>query len=294
MKKLIYVCGFLMAFADSIPGVSGGTIAYILGLYDKLIESVYSLMSRDKTLDKKEAISFLIKLGIAWSIGLVISILLIASVIEHRIYDVTSLFLGFIVVSIPFVIMQEKEALINHKKDFLFLILGIVLVVFIAMYNPKSANTVEPTNFQAYLYIFFAGSIAISALLLPGISGSTLLLIFGVYFTIINAVHDVIKFNFEQLPVLICFGMGILVGVFFSIKIIRFALVKHKGKITYLIVGLMFGSLYAIVQGPTTLEIPQEALTLETFNILFFIVGIAMIMSLEFIKNFMLRNETKA
>lgn len=293
MKQLNILCGFLMAFADSVPGVSGGTIAYILGLYDKMIDSASTLMSRKKQGNKKEAKTFLLRLGLGWFVGIIISVLLIASFVESRIYDVSSLFIGFIVISIPFVIKTESETLKNNLKSCYFLVIGIVLVVAVAMLNPAGSDTMTSLNIQTYLYIFIAGAIAVSALLLPGISGSTLLLIFGVYFTIIKAINEVLRLNFAQLPLLIVFGMGIIFGIVVSIKVISYAFKKHTGKITYLIIGLMIGSLYAIIKGPTTLDIPLPGLSFETFNPLFFIVGILLIIGLELLKNFMLRNETK-
>ena len=100
--------GFCMALADSVPGVSGGTIAFILGFYDKFINSLNDLFYGGMT-EKKEAIIFLIKLGIGWIIGMVLASLVLTSLFEKEIYNISSLFLGFIVFSIPLIIKEEKE-----------------------------------------------------------------------------------------------------------------------------------------------------------------------------------------
>lgn len=294
MKKLTYLCGFLMSFADSIPGISGGTIAYILGLYDTLISSVYTLISKNGNADKKQALMFVIRLLTGWLLGFAISIILIAKLINSHIYEVSSMFLGFIIISIPFIVRSEIKVLKKHKKDFYFILLGLAFVLSITLFNPAQTNSIEPSSLQTYLYFFFVGAIAVSALLLPGISGSTLLLIFGVYFTVINALHEIIKFNFEQLPIIFSFGLGMLLGIYIAIKVIHNAFLKHPGKITYLIIGLMIGSIFAIIKGPTTLEIPLPPLDFSTFSVLFFAFGIGLIYSLELIKKKMNHDEKAA
>ena len=98
--------GLCMALADSVPGVSGGTIAFILGFYDKFINSLNNLVYGKKE-EKIEAIKFLIKIGIGWIIGFVIAALILANLFETQIYSVSSLFLGFIVFSIPLIIKAE-------------------------------------------------------------------------------------------------------------------------------------------------------------------------------------------
>ena len=106
--------GFSMALADSVPGVSGGTVAFVLGFYDKFINSLNTLISRKG--DKKEAIKFLVKLGIGWVIGMAIASLILSNLFETHIYQVSSLFIGFIIFAIPLIIKEEKENG-NEKKD---------------------------------------------------------------------------------------------------------------------------------------------------------------------------------
>lgn len=100
--------GFCMALADSVPGVSGGTIAFVLGFYDKFIKSLNNIVFGNKK-EKIEALSFLIKLGIGWIIGMVLASLILTSLFESHIYKVSSLFLGFIIFSIPLIIKEEKK-----------------------------------------------------------------------------------------------------------------------------------------------------------------------------------------
>lgn len=294
MKYLINVFrGFCMALADSVPGVSGGTIAFVLGFYDKFIMSLNNIIFGNKQ-EKKEALLFLIKLGLGWSVGMIVATLILTNLFEKHIYAVSSLFLGFIIFSIPLIIKEEKKYLKGKYKNIIFAILGIIIVSLITYFNPVSndGNIINVTNLNLKLsiYIFLSAMIAISAMVLPGISGSTLLLIFGLYMPIMNAIKEFIHLNFNYFPVLMIFGLGVLTGIILVIRIIKIALQKFRSQTVYLIIGLMIGSLYSIVMGPTTLENVQNPMDLSTFNIIWFAIGCVIIYGLEKIKKILLKN----
>lgn len=281
--------GFCMALADSVPGVSGGTVAFILGFYDKFVNSLNDLIYGKKE-EKKVALVFLIKLICGWAVGLALASLILASLFEKNIYKISSLFLGFIIFAIPLIIKQEKDEVKGKYKNIIFTLIGITIVALITYFNPVSGgdgNTVDITNlsFGLAAYVFLAGMVAISAMILPGISGSTLLLIFGLYIPIITGIKEILHFNLNYLPVLIVFGIGIIIGILLVIKLVKKALEKFRSQTIYTILGLMLGSLYAIVMGPTTLDIPQSPLSIDTFNIIFFVIGALVILGLEFIQN---------
>ena len=287
MKYLINAFwGFCMALADSVPGVSGGTIAFILGFYDKFINSLNTLISRKK--DKKSSISFLIKLGIGWVIGMAIASLILSNLFETHIYQVSSLFIGFIIFAIPLIIKEEKQNIEGKYKNLIFTIIGIIIVSAITYFNPQtgSETSIDITNlnFGLAIYVFVAGMIAISAMILPGISGSTLLLIFGLYVPIITGIKETLHLNLAYIPVLFVFGLGILTGIALVIKLVKKALEKYRSQTIYLILGLMVGSIYAIIMGATTLEAPKAPLSFSTFNIIYFIVGGLVIVGMEFAK----------
>ncbi len=279
-----FIRGLFMALADSVPGVSGGTIAFIMGFYDKFINSLDGLIYGDKNA-KKESLIFLIKLGIGWIFGMVLASLILASLFEKNIYEISSLFLGFIMFSIPLIIKEEKQELKGKYKNIIFTIIGIAVVVLITKLNPVSSkeSVVDIThlNIGLILYIMIAGMLAISAMVLPGISGSTLLLIFGLYISILTGIKETLHFNFSYLPALIVFGLGVIIGILSIVKIIKKALKKYRSATIYLVVGLMLGSIYAIIMGPITLEVPRSPLSFNTFNILFFIIGAIIIIGLD-------------
>lgn len=288
MKKFIVTAlqGFCMALADSVPGVSGGTVAFILGYYEKFINSLNALVSKDS--DKKEALKFLGKLGVGWAIGLILASLVLSSVFETHIYAISSLFIGFILFAIPSIIKEEKDTLKGKYQYLIFTAIGIAVVALLTYFNPTSGGGINvdtnSLNIGICIYAFVVGMVAISAMILPGISGSTILLIFGLYIPIINSIKEVLHLQLEYLPILIVFGFGVLAGIALIIKLVKKALDKHRTQTIYTVIGLMIGSLYAIVRGPTTLKVPQEAMNFGTFNILFFIIGAAVIGAMEFAK----------
>ncbi|PRR80195.1 DUF368 domain-containing protein [Clostridium vincentii] len=289
MYIINFIRGACMALADSVPGVSGGTIAFILGFYDEFINSLNTLVSTQSIKEKKKAIKFLLKLGIGWITAFILAVLFITSVFETHIYKISSLFIGFIIFAIPIIVKEDKKEIINKYKNIIFSIIGIVLVVAITYFNPSSGGdgmdlSTDNLSVGLGIYVFFTGMIAISAMVLPGISGSTLLLIFGLYAPIMSGIREVLSMNFAYLPVLIIFGLGVVSGIALTIKLIRYLLKNHRSKMIYFILGLMIGSIYAVIMGATTLEVPNDPMNLGTFSIVFFAIGGALILSLEKLK----------
>ena len=284
-----------MALADSVPGVSGGTIAFLLGFYDEFIGSLNDLISGSKE-EKKKAVVFLMKIGIGWVIGFCMAILFITSVFESHIYQISSLFLGFIIFAIPIIIKEEKDCLKKKYWGILFTVLGIIFVAGISYFSGSTILS-GGVNLAAGKFdvgigimLFFTGMVAISAMVLPGISGSTILMIFGLYIPITTAVKDVLHLKLEYVLALALFGLGIIAGVLCVIKLIKNMLENHRTATVYFIIGMMIGSLYSICLGPTTLKDENDVLSglkmldIHTFSIVFFIIGGIIILGLQFIK----------
>lgn len=278
-----------MALADSVPGVSGGTVAFILGFYDNFVNALNNLISSDK-IGRINALKFLTKIGVGWVVGFILSVLFITSIFEKNIYEINSLFLGFIIASIPIIVKSEKRTLLSNYKNIIFLIIGIIIVCGLTYFNPITSKghsfSVRADNLSVAFgaYIFISGMIAISAMVLPGISGSTILLIFGLYTPILNAIKQVLKFNFEYLPSIIIFGFGIIAGILLTVRVVRSLLRKFRAQTIYCIIGLMIGSIYAVIMGPTSLEIPRPPMSLATFSIVFFAIGCTLVPALEKLK----------
>ena len=150
-----------MALADSVPGVSGGTIAFLMGFYDNFIGSLNALISGSKQ-ERIQAVKYLIKLGIGWVIGFCSSVLVLANVFESHIYRVSSLFIGFIIFAIPVVIYEEKKVLKDRWKMSFFVLIGMAFVVAITYANTFVGGGKDLSNpdIGMYIYAFFVGAAA--------------------------------------------------------------------------------------------------------------------------------------
>ena len=288
-----------MALADSVPGVSGGTIAFILGFYDDFVNALNNLISSNK-IDRIKALKFLAKIGIGWIVGFILSVTFITSIFEKNIYQINSLFLGFIISSITLIVKSEMKTLVNNKKYIIFLIIGIIIVGGLNYFNPVtnsgSSFSVKYDNLNPLFiaYIFVSGMIAISAMVLPGISGSTILLIFGLYAPILNGVKQILKLNFEYLSGILIFGFGVLLGILLTVRAVRYLLRNFRSETIYCIIGLMIGSIYSVIMGPTSLEIPKPPMGMSTFSIGFFIIGCTLVPALEKLKELLKNKEIES
>lgn len=281
--------GFLMALADSVPGVSGGTVAFLMGIYDDFIGSLNDIVSKDKD-KRKKAIIFLIKLMSGWILGMVSAVLVITSVFEKNIYEISSLFLGFVIFAIPLIFVEEKESFKGKYYNVIWTLFGAALVVAITYFSgDASTSSLAWGDFGLVtgILLFLGAMCAISAMVLPGISGSTILLVFGFYQPVMDAIKGFLKLDFSYVPALFIFGFGVIAGVFTTVKGLKTALTRARSATMYAIIGMMFGSLYAIVMGAESLKNnPQPAMNFDTFNVVFFIIGGAVILGLQALKAF--------
>ena len=279
--------GLCMAVADSVPGVSGGTIAFILGFYDRFLDALHGLFRGDTAVRRKSFL-YLVKLGLGWGIGMGVCALLLSGLFTRYIYDMSSLFLGLTVASLPFILVAERPALRGGLRHLPFTVLGLALVVGLTALRSGSGpmGSLDFAQLQPLqlVYLFLTGAVAITAMVLPGISGSTILLIAGAYLPAIQAIRRFLSLQLDVLPGLIALGLGVIAGVAVSIHTIRSALRRHRSQMVYLIVGLMLGSLYAIVMGPTSLSQPVPPLDLSTFDPASALLGIAVLLGLEVLR----------
>ena len=291
MKNFMNILlGFCMALADSVPGVSGGTIAFIMGLYDEFISSLYYVVKGDKA-QKKSGWLFLTQLLIGWVVGFGASVLVLGALFDRHIYGLCSLFIGLSVCSLPVIIRQEKDSFAGHYLNLIYTFVGIVLVFGVTYFRAAGIyavnGNVDITKLNPLLivYIVLAAAVAMSAMVLPGLSGASILLILGLYIPVITGVRELLHGRVAYLPALLLYVCGVVLGVAVSIKLVKAALEKHRSQLMYLIVGLILGSVYSIVQGPTTLDIPQPAMGPGDFNLIYFVCGGVIIWGLEAVKH---------
>ncbi|RCW95041.1 DUF368 domain-containing protein [Marinomonas foliarum] len=235
----VYLSGVLMGAADIVPGVSGGTIAFILGVYERLINAL-SGVNKDslcmlfkgnvKALWQHFDGAFLLSLGA----GIVTSIFLLAGLITHLLLEypsyLWSFFFGLILASAYFLISQIEGFTHRH---FAGLIVGIAIGSSLSLLVPTQLNT-------SLIMVFFSGMIAICAMILPGISGSFLLLMMGMYGFILSAVKSV------DLAVIATFAAGALIGLLSFSKILRYLLNHVRSMTLSVLTGVMLGALVKV------------------------------------------------
>lgn len=278
--------GLCMALADSVPGVSGGTIAFILGFYDRFLDALHSLFGKD-TAARKAALLYLLKLGSGWILGMGACVLALSKLFEAHIYFMSSLFLGLTLVSFPFVIRAEWESLRGQERFAPFAVFGALLVVLLTLLRANTMGVaIRFAGAPVWMlgYLFISGAAAITAMVLPGISGSTILLIAGVYLPAIQAIKAFLGLDLSVVPGLCALGFGVLAGIGLSIHAIRAALRKYRPQMVWFILGLMAGSLYAIVMGPAGLDTPQAPVSLQSFDFIGFALGAALLLGLELLR----------
>lgn len=244
---LLYLKGIAMGGADVVPGVSGGTIAFITGIYEKLLDSIKSFdldaLSLLRGLEIKKLWqhvngTFLLVLfaGIATSILSLANI--ITFLLNNHPIQVWSFFFGLIVISALIILREVK------KWNFgvvIAIILGIAIAYFITATTPAETP-------DAPWFMFIAGAVAICAMILPGISGSFILLLFGKYEYVITALKEF------RIADLIFLGLGCIVGILSFARIVSWLFKKFHNLTVGLLSGFMIGSLNKVWPWKDTLE----------------------------------------
>ena len=244
---LIAAKGLAMGAADVVPGVSGGTIAFITGIYEELIDSINQVnLASLKVLQKDGIAAFWTHVN-GWFLlsllsGIGISIASLAKLITHLLENhpthIWSFFFGLVFASIFFVGKQVKKW---NAGTALMFVLGAAIAYYITILPASQSN-------DAYWYIFLSGMIAICAMILPGISGSFILLLMGAYETVLNAIHE------RNIVIIAVFGSGAIVGLLSFARLLKFMFHKYHDLTIAVLSGFLLGSLNKIWPWKETLS----------------------------------------
>ncbi|WP_457793684.1 DUF368 domain-containing protein [Staphylococcus aureus] len=244
--------GFAMGTSDLVPGVSGGTIALLLGIYNQFIASISGIFSRRFW----PSFTFLIPI----IIGMLLAMGSLSNPFNYLLsqHHIPTMFFfgGLIIGIVPYLLKISNYKTSFTTKHYMMVIAGIAILIVITLMNNGDKHAGETLTLSTGLIVkyFIAGMCASSAMLLPGISGSFMLLVFGVYGTVMLAISEVVKLNFAGLPILLAVGFGVLAGFIISSKIIQYFLTHHKLMTFALIIGFVVGSLFAVFPGlPTSI-----------------------------------------
>ena len=229
-----------MGAADVVPGVSGGTIAFISGIYEELLNSISSFNLSLFSVLKNEGFKKVWKMVngrflLALFIGICISVLSLAKLIENLLENhpilIWSFFFGLVLASIIYIAKQIK---IWNIKSYLYLIFGLIFAYYITTLNPVISQN------SSHWFLFLAGMIAICAMILPGISGSFILVLLGAYKPILNAINTKDFFS------IIIFMAGAILGLLTFSRVLKWLFSKYKNYTLALLIGFIAGSLNKI------------------------------------------------
>ncbi len=254
-KLTLVIKGFLIGVANIIPGVSGGTLAITLGIYEKLIGAISHFFK-----NLKENIKFIIPIGI----GAVLSILLLSRVISFCLKEYTLatilFFIGLILGGIPLLNKKIKGHYKNVSNIIIFLLsFGFVIVLSVL----KGENVVSFANMNIinYIMLFLVGVVAAATMIIPGVSGSFVLMLLGYYKPIVDTIGALTKFNniWQNIMILVPFGIGVLVGIVAISKLLEFLFKKYEVKTYFGVMGFIMASIITIFTGAEGLvfSIPQ-------------------------------------
>lgn len=237
MKIINFIYGAIIGIANIIPGVSGGTMAVVLGIYDQLISAVANLRSRFK-----DSLLLLIPVGI----GAVCGIVLFSWIIDFCLTQFPSItnmaFVGLIAGSVPMIEKKLRKRKVKTSVVLSFVVtLGIMVVMGIVSPDDSNKELITTLSFGSGITLFLAGVVSAASMIIPGVSGSFMMLLLGTYTSVLAAVKS---FN---LAILIPVGLGCVVGIFLCAKIIE-RLFDNFPTQTYAgILGLMLGSIFVLV-----------------------------------------------
>lgn len=278
----VFLRGLAMGTVDIVPGVSGGTIAFITGIYPRLVnginqvrEEVQNTIKSPKHLPKAiKNIDWKFFLPLALGIGIALFLLsgLMTYLLENYTTNTFAFFAGLILASAYLLYKTLK----NHSvQNFTLLLLGVVVAYILSGVTTFSIA-------HSYPIIFISGAIAICAMLLPGISGALLLVLLGQYEFVISAIHE------RALSIIFVFGLGALLGLAIFSKLVSFLLKKYKTGTLFFLTGLMLGALRVPYLAVTnSVSIPY------VYIAYFMVFGFGVVIGVEYLAKFIQYRKSK-
>ena len=243
MNFSVLLKGMAMGVAEAIPGVSGGTIAFITGIYERLLAAIGTVLSPEVvTAYRRDGLSgawtaadgtFLLTLGGGMVVGLGFAVLAITSLLEHYPPVVWAFFFGLIVSSAVYVARQIKVWGVSQVA---LLLIGAAAAYLLTTINPLAGST-------SPVLVFFSGMVAISALILPGISGSFILVLLGMYTVVFGALRGLAAGEPGALFTVVCFALGCLVGLAAFARLLTWTFKTYPDRTFAVLTGFMLGSL---------------------------------------------------
>lgn len=246
MFFILLLKGFIIGIAFIIPGVSGGTLAIYLGIYDKLLHAIGHIFT-----ETKKSLTFLIPVFIGIGLSVVILAKILGYFIEKNSMITLFFFMGLIIGGIPYLFKQIKgvKPKITHYISFVVAFILVILLLLYKINFTGSGIDQFTMSFVNFMLIFVLGLIASTTMIIPGISGSALLMVLGFYTAIVtNVIGEIFDFSSlsYNLFVLIPFVLGAAVGIIVFSKVIEKLLKQYKSQTFYAIIGFIVASVIVI------------------------------------------------
>ena len=264
---MVILKGFVLGIANIIPGVSGGTLAITLGIYEKLIDIISDFRKKIK-----DNIKFIMLLLLGVAIGLLLFSNIISICLDKYPFITIMFFIGIIVGGTPILFKKVKKD-INIPNISIFLITFSIIMIMTFIGNSENIINLDSLNILKIIGLLFAGFFAAASMLLPGISGSFVLMLIGYYKPIIDSIKDLTHFNniFHNIIILGIAGVGIICGLVLSAKLINWLLKKNEIPTYFGIIGFVIASIISIFISAISNTITTINITI---GIVMFIVGI--------------------
>ena len=231
LKNLI--CGALIGISSIIPGMSGGTMAVILDIFDQMIGSISSLRHTFK-----KSVCYLFPIGLGMAAGVLLFSGVLSGLLASYPVPMQFFFIGVVVGSIPLVLRKEREeAFRPHSFLALIVTLAAMLCVYFIRPDDTAVQLIRTPDMVQMVQLGLYSAFAAAAMVIPGVSGSFFLMLFGVYHSILAAVSEL------NMSVLIPVGVGMVIGILFCAKILDILLKAHKQAVYFGILGCVIGSI---------------------------------------------------
>ena len=246
-KLILFIKGVVLGVAFVIPGVSGGTLAVLMGIYEELIEAASNFYK--SIANFKKYFMYLLPIGL----GVVFSVAVFAKLIKFGLDKapiITILiFLGMIIGGIPALVRNVKGTKTN-LKDMTLMLVGLIIVISMLIFHKSNSNVIL-TNMSigGYFTLLLVGAIAAVTMVVPGISGSFTLMLIGYYEPVLNLVNDITSFKNlgSNLILMGTFMLGVVIGIIFISKLIEWCLKHYKRETYYAIIGFVLSSIISVI-----------------------------------------------
>jgi putative membrane protein len=282
--SVTFIYGFLFGIGNILPGISGGAIAIAMGFYNDLLDAINGLLS-----DFRKQMPFLVPFALGAVVGIIFFVIMLSSLIIAFSFPTSLFFAGLVFGCMPLILRFAFKDGVRYRQFLLTLLAFAAVVVMCNLRTGEVSEYITHISPQFVALLLIGGLFGAMAMLIPGVSGSFVLFIMGLYYPVINNLSTMKELisNPNMDTVIILLGtvipivIGMVAGVIIISRLLRYLLRKYYAATYSTILGFLFGSIYAIFQDPATYR-SGVTVQLLVFGILAFAVGTAVTYALSY------------